>query len=174
MVKKKARRSSSLESRKDPPTVKAPTKKQRRSSGYARAFRGIRESMSLIQNLKGGQSEEGKATLAKFNKALGIKDKRVKGPKGAAGDKRQRRAPAGGGGDMGLAAQIIDQDTGGLSEFGAHLRNTAPSVQAALRKLKVWQATAARAPLRYRDDAPSTTRLPLVILLVVFHSFLFC
>mmetsp|Transcript_15735 Transcript_15735/g.23690 ORF Transcript_15735/g.23690 Transcript_15735/m.23690 type:complete len:296 (+) Transcript_15735:105-992(+) len=90
----------------------------------------------MIQNLKGGQSEESKARLGKMNKALGFKtDKRTK-QKGQKGDKRVRRAPRGGGGDMGLAQKIIDQDTGELSEFGRKLRANAPSVKAAMEKLK--------------------------------------
>eukprot|EP00467_Chlorarachnion_reptans_P003360 CAMPEP_0114513148 /NCGR_PEP_ID=MMETSP0109-20121206/15395_1 /TAXON_ID=29199 /ORGANISM="Chlorarachnion reptans, Strain CCCM449" /LENGTH=302 /DNA_ID=CAMNT_0001692961 /DNA_START=249 /DNA_END=1157 /DNA_ORIENTATION=+ len=92
----------------------------------------------MIQNLKGGHTEESKARMAKFNKALGMGgDKRTR-KKGQGADKRVRRAaPRSGGGDMGLASQIIDQDTGGLSEFGAKLRATAPSVRAAMERLKM-------------------------------------
>eukprot|EP00954_Amorphochlora_amoebiformis_P017325 1318386-Amorphochlora_amoeboformis.AAC.1 len=73
-----------------------------------------------------------------MNKAMGFKtDKRTR-KKGQGGDKRVRTAaPRGGGGDMGLAAQIVDQNTGGLSDFGAKLRATAPSVRAAMEKLKM-------------------------------------
>mmetsp|Transcript_4777 Transcript_4777/g.5915 ORF Transcript_4777/g.5915 Transcript_4777/m.5915 type:complete len:298 (-) Transcript_4777:81-974(-) len=92
----------------------------------------------MIQNFKGGQSEESKERQAKFNKALGFKTDKRAPKKGAKGDRRVRKArPVGGGGDMGLAQQIIDQNTGGLSEFGAKLRATAPSVRAAMEKLKM-------------------------------------
>eukprot|EP00471_Norrisiella_sphaerica_P009646 CAMPEP_0184497338 /NCGR_PEP_ID=MMETSP0113_2-20130426/36223_1 /TAXON_ID=91329 /ORGANISM="Norrisiella sphaerica, Strain BC52" /LENGTH=298 /DNA_ID=CAMNT_0026884391 /DNA_START=21 /DNA_END=917 /DNA_ORIENTATION=- len=92
----------------------------------------------MIQNLKGGQTAESKARQDKFNKALGFKtDKRTR-KKGQQGDKRVRTAaPRGCGGDMGLAQKIIDQDTGELSEFGQKLRANAPSVKAAMERLKM-------------------------------------
>ena len=84
---------------------------------------------------------------AKFNKALGFNagSGRSKGP-ASKRDARVRQGPAfdtgpiggggGGGGDMGLRDKLVDKNTGGLSEFGQQLRDNAPSVLAARRKME--------------------------------------
>jgi len=100
----------------------------------------------MIQNLKGGGSDAAKEMRTKFNKALGFNGKKGKRAHASKRDARRKegaaflqdnpqRSGGGGGGAMGLMNKIVDKNTGGLSEFGQNLRNNAPSVLAAKRRL---------------------------------------